>query len=270
MASETGTAGNLYLDLLKNCLTGTLGHESYRLVGPGAHRVPRMILGKLPFSVVQRVSREERRGGRDWPADGETMIGIARLDSLQSCIESVLRDQVPGDLLEAGVWRGGASIFMRAVLKINSVADRLVWVADSFRGLPSPNVDRYPADRGNTLHTNSYLAVPLAEVRANFEKYGLLDEQVRFLPGWFRETLPAAPIDRLAVLRLDGDLYESTMDGLRNLYSKLAVGGYVIIDDYWADGLPAKRAVDEFRAENEISERIERIDSSGALWRRSV
>jgi hypothetical protein len=74
----------------------------------------------------------------------------------------------------------------------------------------------------------------MEEVKKNFEKYNLLDNNVKFLKGWFKDTLPSAPIESLAILRLDGDLYESTMDGLINLYSKLSKGGFIIIDDWGA------------------------------------
>ena len=78
------------------------------------------------------------------------------------------------------------------------------------------------------------LAVPEEEVKANFRRYGLLDDQVRFLPGWFKDTLQDAPIDRIAVLRLDGDLYESTIQALDALYPRVSPGGFCIIDDYLA------------------------------------
>src|SRR5439155_1101033 len=146
-----------------------------------------------------------RSDGRDWPTTAHTMIGMKRLDNLQHCVEDTLARQVPGDLIETGVWRGGASIFMRGILRAHGVSDRTVWVADSFQGLPPPNPDAYPADAGDPLHTFDYLAVSLEDVKSHFERYGLLDDQVRFLKGWFRDTLPAAPIERLAVLRLDGD-----------------------------------------------------------------
>ncbi len=156
---------------------------------------------------------------------------------------------------------------MRAVLKAHRVADRFVWVADSFEGLPPPDEERYPPDRGDALHTVSVLSVSLKEVQSNFEKYGLLDDQVRFLKGWFRDTLPSAPIERLAVLRLDGDMYESTMDGLLNLYPRLSVGGYVIVDDYGA--IPAcRQAVDDYRESHGIREEILEIDWTGKYWRR--
>jgi len=111
------------------------------------------------------------------------------------------------------------------------------------------------------------LGVDEKSVRENFDRYGLLDDQVRFLPGWFSETLPAAPIERLSVLRLDGDLYESTLDAMNPLYPKLSPGGYVIIDDYLVPGCRA--AVDEYRAEHGITDPIERIDRWSVYWRRS-
>lgn len=196
------------------------------------------------------------------------MIGLARLDNLQYCVEHVIRNGVPGDLIEAGAWRGGSSIFMCAVLKAYGVTDRVIWVADSFSGLPAPNPDKYPADRGDIHHTIGLLKVPLEEVKSNFSKYDLLDEKVRFLKGWFNETLPSAPIERLAVLRIDADMYQSTMDALTSMYPKLSTGGYVIIDDYGAIGA-CKAAVDDFRAANAIKDTIRRVDWTGVFWKRS-
>jgi hypothetical protein len=104
-------------------------------------------------------------------------------------------------------------------------------------------------------------------VKRNFERYDLLDDQVRFLQGWFSETLPKAPIERLAVLRLDGDLYESTTDALVNLYDRLSPGGYVIVDDFC---IPAcRQAVHDFRQTRGIQDEIIQIDWTGVYWRRS-
>jgi O-methyltransferase len=194
------------------------------------------------------------------------MIGDVRLASLHTCIVDVLESGVPGDLLEAGVWRGGASILMRGILKAHR-SDRTVWVADSFAGLPPPTPSLYPADEGDEHWRNASLAVSLDEVKRNFDKYGLLDDQVKFLVGWFHETLASAPIEQLAILRLDGDMYQSTMDGLRNLYPLLAPGGYLIVDDYGA--IPAcKQAVLDYRKEFDITEEIVPIDWTGILWQR--
>jgi O-methyltransferase len=196
-------AAALYLDLMKLCLTNSIYGD---LVEPD-------------FDPALRME------GYDCPTVAHTMIGMKRLDNIQSCVTSVLGNGVPGDLIETGVWRGGATIFMRAILKAYGVHDRTVWGADSFAGLPPPNIDQYPQDKGDLHYTKTRLAVTLEEVRENFARYNLLDDQVRFLKGWFRETLPEAPIERLSILRLDGDMYESTMDALRHLYPRVSAGG---------------------------------------------
>jgi len=196
------------------------------------------------------------------------MIGLKRLDNLQSCIEDVIAKQIPGDLIETGVWRGGATIFMRGVLKAHGVKDRKVWAADSFEGLPEPDAAAYPADAGDTHHTYDELRVSLDNVRANFDAYGLLDDQVGFLKGWFRETLPQAPIEKIAVLRLDGDMYESTIVALESLYPKVSVGGYVIVDDYVIPS--CAKAVHDFRGSHQIMEQIVPIDGIGVFWRREA
>jgi len=272
---ETAEAAALYLDLLKRCLTRLAFPEEYRPLlapaMPGGPMQRRMqpLLARLSCGLYRRVpvDVEARAAGSDWPADAETMVGLARLDQLQSAVRTVLEEQVPGDLIEAGTWRGGAAIFLRALLQAYGDRSRVVWVADSFAGLPAPD-GRFRQDDGSPhWRSNAILGVPLAEVRENFARYGLLDEQVRFLPGWFKDTLPHAPIERLALLRLDGDLYSSTMDTLASLYPRLSPGGYAVIDDYGA--LPeCRQAVEDYRRDQGISEPIQSIDWTGAFWRK--
>ena len=154
---------------------------------------------------------------------------------------------------------------MRAVLAAYGVSDRRVFVADSFDGLPPPS-GMYEADIGDIHHTYPQLAITEEEVRANFKAYELLDSQVIFLKGWFKDTLPIAPIDKLAVLRLDGDMYESTMDGLVNLYAKLSPGGFCIVDD---GNIPnCNKAITDFRAQTKIDAPIVDIDGWGFYWRK--
>jgi O-methyltransferase len=196
------------------------------------------------------------------------MVGINRLNNIPFCIEQVLKDSVEGYLIETGVWRGGSTIFMRAVLRSHGEANRTMWVADSFEGLQPPNERAYPADKRDKYHTHSELAVSLDDVKTNFAKYDMLDGQVRFLKGWFRDSLPTAPIGKLAVLRLDGDMYESTMDGLVHLYPKLSPGGYVIVGDYhW---IPAcRKAVTDYRSKHGINDEIKDVDWTAVYWRKS-
>jgi hypothetical protein len=246
---------DLYLDLMKRCLTDSI----YGNDDPGADPQD---------PALDRLIRFKGAPGGKWPSHAHTMIGMDRLDNIHDCLKNVLADGVAGDLIETGVWRGGPAIFMRAALKAYGVVDRTIWVADSFRGLPPPDPDTYPADAGDQFHTFEKLAVTLDVVRANFSKYGLLDDQVRFLPGWFRDTLPHAPINTLALIRLDGDMYESTWVALESLYPKLSPGGYVIVDDY---ALPAcRQAVVDFRQRHGVREDVHRIDWTGIYWRRAA
>ncbi|MBK8870722.1 MAG: class I SAM-dependent methyltransferase [Elusimicrobia bacterium] len=204
--------------------------------------------------------------GKSFALFADTMVGLKRLDNLQTCLETVLREGIPGEMIETGVWRGGACIFMRGVLAAHGVTDRKVFVADSFEGLPKPDVDLFPEDKGDRHSRWRFLAVSLEEVKNNFLRYGLLDDQVVFVKGFFHDSLPHAPIGSLSVLRLDGDMYGSTMDVLENLYKKLNPGGFCIIDDYALPG--CRKAVNDFREKHGICEPMIEIDWTGCYWRK--
>lgn len=203
------------------------------------------------------------------PFSGETMIGLKRLDNVRRCVESVLEDQVPGDLIETGVWRGGCAIFMRGILAAHGVGHRSVWLADSFAGVPEPDTSRYPLDGFSDLHNQLGLVVSREDVEANFRRFGLLDDQVRFIEGWFEETLPTLAGHTWSLIRLDGDLYQSTIEGLENLYPGLSPGGYCIVDDYGTYSA-CRQAVEDYRAKQKIDEPIVDIDGAGAFWRRTA
>ncbi|MBI1779539.1 MAG: class I SAM-dependent methyltransferase [Proteobacteria bacterium] len=229
-------------------------------------------IGRTFFHIAKHIMRIDELG-RDAlinPLRGavevaHTMIGRARLDSLHACLDMIQSDAVPGDLIETGIWRGGATIFMRAWLMAHGITDRIVWAADSFDGVPPSTL---PQDAAMDLskRTHAFLAVSRAEVEELFRRYDLLDGQVRFLQGWFRDTLPSAPIESLAVLRLDGDLYESTMDALVALYDKVSPGGFVIVDDYYSNAT-CEAAVCDFRAARGINAGTTDIDADALYWR---
>lgn len=269
---SVASAEGLYLDLMKKCLLNLIYGELEAWPVEPTNTLKRKIVSAVRARGMKLVwnrpyDPQARLDGDGWPPGAHTMMGIKRLENLQHCVEDVLKQDVSGDLIETGVWRGGATIFMRAILKAYAVTDRRVWVADSFAGLPPPNPSRYPADADDQHHTFKLLSVSLDEVKGNFAKYGLLDDQVRFLQGWFSETLPNAPIERLAVIRLDGDMYESTIDALTSLYPKLSRGGYLIVDDYALPG--CKRAVQDYREANHITDEILPVDGCAVFWRRA-
>jgi hypothetical protein len=275
----------LYLDLLKRTVTNYVygsaemrpldfaSTDDQRQASRTAKGALKRALARAGRSVGLQLMVEApfdpslRERGADWSPLAHTMIGMKRLDNVQECVETILEEDVPGDLVETGVWRGGASILMKGVLKAWGCTDRRLFVADSFQGLPPPDAEHYPDDAPSRLHEWDELAVSVDEVRRNFERYGLLDDQVVFLEGWFKDTLPAAPIEQLAVMRLDGDLYESTMDALTHLYPKLSPGGFVIVDDY-GDIPPCRKAVHDYRDRHGIDEKIVPIDERGIFWRR--
>lgn len=197
-----------------------------------------------------------------------TMVGEQRIDNVEYCVRTVLQEGVPGDLIECGVWRGGTVVFMRGILAAYGAKDRVVWVADSFEGLPPP---RLPPDIVHSANLDALqklsLAVDLETVKRAFEAHGLLDDQVRFLPGWFKDTLPSAPLERLAVLRIDSQMYESTIDALLALYDRVVPNGFVIVDDYYSPN--CRKAVDDFLVERGVKEEIVRVDHMGSYWRKS-
>ncbi len=266
------TATDLYLELMIKCLTNEIyGEEEYI---PAVTNRP---IGKfinaclssvgLRFIKGRGFDSKKREYGLDWPPYAHTMIGRKRLENILYCTKQILENSVPGDFIETGVWRGGSTIFMRAILKAYDVRDKRVWVADSFEGLPVPNEAAYPADKGDMHHTFDELKVTMDSVKGNFHKYDLLDDQVKFLKGWFKDTLPSAPIEKLSLVRLDGDMYESTMDAMVNLYPKLSPGGFLIVDDYCIE--MCRKAITDYRARNGIHDEIINIDGTGVFWQKS-
>ena len=285
-------ASDLYIELLKKCLTGGISNPRN-----GPKIITEQECAVLLSDAEEKFKLHLQRAGyenlkafhddRAYPSYGsaqqlcdwlnylhrdrtpDTMSEMSTLDNLQWCVEEVLRNEVPGDFIETGIWKGGLPIFICGLLKARNVTDRLVWGADSFEGLPEPDPTENLEDA-----IPWFLFAPLERLKISrdfventFRKYGLLDEKVQFLEGWFSDTLPSAPIDKLALMRLDGDWYESTMTALNALYGKLSQGGFVIIDDY---GLfkGCRDAVDQFRQKHNIAAPLVRVNHQVAFWKK--
>ncbi len=279
----------LYIELLKKVLTNLLRIDEveikpikmfssdYRAIGV------KKAIGKTLFNILDNillikkfvickiieVDVEKRINGLDWPTYGETMMGLKRLNNIEECVIDIVKNNIPGDFIETGVWRGGGAIFMKAMLNVLDVSDRTVWLADSFEGLPEANGKKYSADKASIFHLYKELSVSAENVKKNFVRYDLFDDHVKFIKGWFKDTMPLIKTEKFALLRLDGDLYESTWDVIIHLYPKLSKGGYIIIDDYYAvEG--CKLAVDDYRRQNAIAEEIINIDSSSIYWKKTT
>lgn len=256
---------DLYLDLMKKILINTIYEDDG--------------FKAIEMKMV-KYDRECREHGADIPVKAHTMIGKYRLDNIQVCLKDIIDKRIPGDLIEAGAGRGGATIFMKAVLQAYGDNTRKVFVADSFEGFGNLQSNIYiDADKNLIkkekeavslfLKTSPVsLNVSVEQVKSNFAKYGLLDDRVIFVKGWFKDSLHKADIGKLSLIRLDADLYSSTMDAIVSLYPKLSTGGYIIIDDYFI--IPfCKAAVDDYRKKNNISDPIIQIDWNAAYWKKS-
>lgn len=190
---------------------------------------------------------------------------------LEPLVVDVLRNHVEGDFLEAGVLRGGVSICLTAMLwSAGELGTRTQWVVDSFQGLPPASYTRrfaagFSSERAISLglesvlggkYTSGKLSSALTEVQRNFAKHiGEGVAGVRYLPGFFHDTLPG-PVRRLALLRADSDLFASTYETLDRLYATLSVGGWFICDDWKI--AQARWAILTFRAQRNITTRIYR------------
>ena len=299
----TASAERLYLDMVKRAVANILYED------PPAYFYD----GQSDPVVAEKFELSRRVLGEDAPPLAHTMIGIRRLDNIAQCVEDILSNDVPGDMLEAGVLRGGAAIFLAACLRVHGALDRRVFLCDTFqpqRPMPAPvklflravaclpglacqrrlllwgqslvKDKRFPEMREPsdqlvrfvlwTLRHVHLMKNPasggLSEVKSNFAKYGLLSDRIVFLKGMFADTFPSAPFTQLALIRLDGDTYESTHDCLLHLYPKLSAGGYCIIDDY--NSFPdCKLAVTQYRQQNQIRDEIIPIDNLAVFWKKS-
>ena len=309
----------LYLDLLKRVLLNIVYHEQSYQVSLTRSKASGRKLPQLVGDPPGRFMLKPRIEGEDISLNTLSMIGLPRLNNVQECVEAVVDEDVPGDLIETGVAKGGATILMRAVLRAKGDEYRRVFCCDTFaedKPPPKPAValiflpiwlivvtlsyliparrfyaklmklqHSFPVDMEHTSQdtVDSFLffvrnghkfirpAVPsigrsLQAVRSHFARLGLLDDRVVFLKGFFSETLPAAPLEQLSLIRLDGDLYASTMDALVHLYPKLSDGGYCIVDDYFSFE-ECKEAVDEYREREAITAPLIQIDAHSVYWR---
>jgi O-methyltransferase len=251
----------MYIDMIKTFVSGSAFRHADLSIKPPL-RKGHKILRALPFD------ESLRDGGRDWTFAGDTMTGRKRLDNVHALLKDVIENKVAGDYIETGVWRGGSSVLAKAVLEtLDPNSNRISYVCDSFSGLPPGEKKLAKGDVG--WDNIPYLEVPSDVVANNFIKYGLLDSNVIFAKGFFNDTMPllAEKITSLSIMRLDGDMYESTVDVLYHLYNKLSIGGYVIMDDWFR--FPSKIACEDFFAAHGIKPEIIPIDDLSAYWKKT-
>ena len=237
-----------YIDLLKRSIT------NFHNLG-----------GDTPFEQFRCVNHYDVPQGR-WKigpfARPTTLLSKSQLDLIEFAIVRVERDKVPGDIIEAGIWRGGAVILMRALLDAYQIKNRKVFAADSFAGIPlNTRAKGDPVDKWSDRW-----AASLDDVKGNIRRFGMLDDRIEFVVGFFEDTLASLANERFAVVRLDSDSYDSVETSLDHLYPRLSKGGVLIIDDWHLVG--CRQAVEDFRAKHGIFDPIEVVDGN-SYWVKS-
>lgn len=268
---------DLYIDLLKR----TIRNELYRDDNspPSHNEVER---GRQTYAHLQKryptlvnnagiteefVIFQQRRSATP---QAHTLGDMSQVDNVERCVRDVFRNKIAGDFIEVGVFRGGMTILMAGMLRALGEKNRRVYVADSFSGWPKPEENHSVEDSVcyELFADAGSFASSIEEVRHNFGSYNLLDDHVVFVPGWFDETLPKLDVEKFAIIRIDADWYESTQCALENLYPRLSLGGYLVIDDY---GLPigCREAVDEYRQNYQVRDDFQWVNDQTIFWQKT-
>jgi len=237
-------ARDAYVELIKRSIT------NYAYLG-----------GAAPVREFSSATHYDARQGR-WLVDPLarplTLLNRRQLDLIEQSMLTLEAQCVPGDYIEAGVWRGGVIILMNALLRAYGIAGRRIHAADSFAGIPR-NV-RFKHDPVDTW-SDRWVA-SLDEVKQNIARFDLLDDRVVFVPGYFADSLGHLAGERFGLIRLDVDSYESVETSLTRLYPLLSCGGIVIIDDWHL--VPCRMAVGAYRSAHGITDPI--MTAGGNAW----
>jgi O-methyltransferase len=200
-----------------------------------------------------------------------SMCDINEVDQLQELLFNVIDNRIKGSIVETGSWRGGMMMMAKAILndlEFNPVP-RQIYLFDTFKYFPEPTSNKSQKDKNihaivDFLFENMH---SVDQVKDNFRKFNLLDNNIHFIEGIFEDTIPITNVGDIAILRLDSDYYESTMFVLEHYYKNIVLGGFLISDDYNNHMLGCKDAIHDFRSKYDIKCPI--IDSHGGsiYWR---
>jgi hypothetical protein len=204
-----------------------------------------------------------------------TMTSPERIAALVEAVRYVVANDIPGDFVECGVWRGGSSMAAAMALKEMGDVSRELFLYDTYEGMSAPteedvdiagrSADAKFSQRQLTEDSSEWCRSPLDDVRRNIESTGYPVEKVHFVKGKVQDTIPGEmPAGPIAILRLDTDWYESTRHELQHLYPALVKNGVLILDDYgyWQG---ARKAVDEYFAANGLRPLMGRVDFAGRV-----
>lgn len=197
-----------------------------------------------------------------------SMTSLDRMYSLFKSVIYIVENDIQGDFVECGVWRGGSSMVIAKTLKMLNKQDRKIYLYDTFEGMPEPSLKdtkiRNSEDPKKIWETEKkkggWCAVSLEEVRKNLQTTNYTSENLIFIKGMVEDTIPKTSPEKIALLRLDTDFYNSTYHEFVNLYPKLEKGGVLIIDDYgsWKG---SREATDQYFLEKNLHPLLHRVDT---------
>lgn len=202
-----------------------------------------------------------------------TMTGPERVVSLIRAVDYLVKHEIEGSIVECGVWKGGSIMaILKSLIKNNSF-DREIYLYDTFDGMPMPSdMDlSFDGKSAEEQLTNSnkddslvWAYAPFEQVKKNIFSIKYPRDKIKFVIGKVEVTIPKVMPDKIALLRLDTDWYESTKHELKHLFPRLANGGVLIIDDYghWQG---CRKAVEEYIAENNVKIFLSRVDYTGRV-----
>lgn len=248
-----------------------------------AKQVVRALLRRTGYDLVRYPPPEEP----EFPVDFDeatkrtiravrafTMTSDERIFALCEAVRHVARHGIPGDIVECGVWRGGSMMAAARTLMEAGETSRRLYLFDTFAGMPPPSghdrchdqrrAEELLADADPSVEDSIWCVASLDDVQQAMSSVGYPHENVRYVQGRVEETVPAQAPERIALLRLDTDWYESTKHELEHLMPRMSPGAVVIIDDYgWWQG--ARKAVDEYWREASLNVMLHRVDHTARI-----
>jgi hypothetical protein len=242
---------------------------SLRRIFEAPKEAAKYLLAKAGYRLVKNADMDAQAQKILEQAGPYTMTSKESILALRDSVNYIVSNQVPGDIVECGVWRGG-SMMACALTLLGAGERRTLWLYDTFEGMTPPgDADVFlptgehagillNADNKRTSY--AWACCPLEEVKANLESTGYPKELIRYVKGPVEKTIPRFAPKRIALLRLDTDWYQSSYHELVHLYPRLSPRGVLIIDDYgaWAG---SQKATDQYFAENGLHPLLHRVDA---------
>ena len=241
--------------------------------------VANSVLNLLGYQIVNTYNRslydlEEEFCEIYSKCNNYTLTSIQRMYSLYKATEYVANANIPGDIVECGVWKGGSSMLTALTLSKMRKTEKRIYLYDTYEGMSQPTDKDIEAgknlmawktwNQSQKENFNTWCYSPIEEVKSNLISTGYPQDKLVFVKGKVEETIPQIMPDKISILRLDTDWYESTYHEFCHLFPRLSKFGVIIVDDYgfWKG---VREATDKYFAENKITMLLNRIDEAGRI-----